>query len=218
MRDAYEEMKLQSMISTYEPWMLISFDDPCGYGGKVPTEQYLATVYKQHGLERRPPQDAEIKKGDTEIASIDAHFKVPKKICHYKGASVVQSLITMKDNVSDEIRTMFLASSDAHDQYEAPFAEMKKTNELYGHKGPKLVYCDNPSSFLKFCRESFPRVREKNQKLKEIAEKLNEWRRLNATDDEAKDPGKYVKKIATLMPSESECKVAVSEEDDQCIV
>lgn len=140
------------------------FDDDFAYRGKVPTRNYVKSVYiKRHRTIRRHLAN-EVKKRGAERLSIDASFKSAKHMCQYKGEPIFKGLVTAT-NEFGEIRMQFHVVSDSHEQMEAAFESFLKTTDEYGYPSLNLVSTDNPSKDKAFLLKKFPSLREHQERM-----------------------------------------------------
>jgi hypothetical protein len=77
------------------------FDNEHGYHGKVPTANYLQSVYKKYHRTICRQLENEVKKRGGEIFAMDASYKSAKHMCQYKGEQVFKALVTVTNEYGE---------------------------------------------------------------------------------------------------------------------
>jgi len=85
--------------------LLGRFGDPAGYGGKIPSANYLKEAFAAHHFGvLRPLLEEEIKKNPVgDVISMDVSHKAAKHTMNYKGQKLVDGHLTVT-NEAGEIR------------------------------------------------------------------------------------------------------------------
>jgi hypothetical protein len=140
-------------------YMFSAFDDMSGYAGYVPGAKWFRSVYIKYMDTIRGHLDNDVKKLPMETMHMDVSYKCAKRIATLSGGvRVCQGLVTIMNEIA-EVRSQFLLSTDAHDQYHTPLREMQDTFRQYGHEGPRYAFIDNPSRDRDFLLNTFPSLR-----------------------------------------------------------
>ncbi|EPQ50510.1 hypothetical protein GLOTRDRAFT_133880 [Gloeophyllum trabeum ATCC 11539] len=144
-------------LSKFKPFGL--FDDRSGYAGFTPSPNYFRQFYVQYINSHAKEMDKYTAMLSGKILVIDHSHQVPKHLGKVNGVPVFTALHTCT-NEFNEVRTMVMTPSKAHNEYMPALREATRSLEMYGHEPVQLVFTDNVRSDKAALEAIIPSLRE----------------------------------------------------------
>jgi hypothetical protein len=131
-----------SSTSTKLPKKFGKFSNLLGYGGLVPSTNYIQKLYIEHHKSVRPWMDSKVCDIQSKMLKIDHTFSLPEYIGLGGGEKLFHALFTAM-NEYGEIRLQFFAPTKGFTQLQGVFDSFKQTCIDRSYQLPQIIYTDN---------------------------------------------------------------------------
>ncbi|KAG8968224.1 hypothetical protein FRC05_001605 [Tulasnella sp. 425] len=134
------------------------YSDPKGYGGFIPSSQWLRDIYDGFIESRMDDFNQHTAMLPLDVGALDHSHKVTKHIALIDGVPTYTALMSITNQYGD-IRGSYLCTSKAHSQFEPALHSIAKSLPQFSHRPPQLFFTDNvdDAPLLKRC---FPSLAE----------------------------------------------------------